>query len=249
MDINRLNWRPSCVLAIFFRLASVLVHNGWYKTRPKCEALLHPNPLSFGLLQLWYASPISPRHAQNILQFAGRQRSRRLWQWSLERSSIDHHCRGLCAKVHRPKAYNSGFRDTLRISQKAKGALQALPSARRMRREASASAFPPRILRSCWVGANLPPGLRSITNDGQPYFIAPPSHSFWQQLTPYVYNSLSEHQLKFLTAIWLPYADNLIHEPAYNCQRIRGLTRPIHMGGRGIYANADGVSATLREVF
>lgn len=36
-------------------------------------------------------------------------------------------------------------------------------------------------------GPNLPPGLRSIFSDNKPYFAVPPSHFFWQQLTPCVY--------------------------------------------------------------
>ena len=98
-------------------------------------------------------------------------------------------------------------------------------------------------------GPKLSPELRSITNGGQPYFTVPRSRCFWQQLIPYVYESLSGGTVNSLTIVWLPHIDNRLHKPAHDRQRIGGLARPIHMGGCCVHADADSVSAALWEVF
>lgn len=67
-------------------------------------------------------------------------------------------------------------------------------------------------------GPKISPGLRSITNGGQPYFIVPPSRCFWRQLIPYVYESFSGVTFNLLTTVWFLYVDNLVHKPAHDRQ-------------------------------
>ena len=98
-------------------------------------------------------------------------------------------------------------------------------------------------------GFQFSPGLRSVINDDQPYFIVPRSHCFWQQQIPYVYESSSGIEFDSLTMISLPYADDRFHKFAYHCQRIWSLANPIHMGGCCIYVDTDSWSAAVWEVF